>query len=77
MAEHYAAVMASSSTTGRAADVTGERPTGPRTAAGDGLTTRRPSPEVWREALRLADGDARRIEVGPDGSVTITNHRIR
>ncbi len=38
---------------------------------------RRPDPAVWREALRAADGDARRIEVLADGSVVVRNHRVR
>ncbi len=31
-----------------------------------------PTPAV-REALRLADGDRRRLRINPDGSVTIHN----
>ena len=61
----------------RAARSTAARPTVRSTTPDGDLTTRRPPPDVWRAALELADGDARRIEVGPDGSVTVTNHRIR
>jgi hypothetical protein len=34
---------------------------------------RRPDPTVWRRALRLADGDARRLEVLADGTVVVRN----
>jgi hypothetical protein len=41
------------------------------------VTVRRPDPEVWRQALELADGDPRRVEVRDDGSVVVHNERIR
>jgi hypothetical protein len=37
----------------------------------------RPEPQVWQEALRLAAGDPRRIEVLTDGSAIVHNDRIR
>lgn len=37
----------------------------------------RPDPEVWRRALVLADGDARRLSVNPDGTVKVHNKRVR
>ncbi len=41
------------------------------------MTERRPDPEVWRQALLAADGDPRRIDVLPDGSVVVHNQRVR
>ena len=41
------------------------------------ITVRRPDAEVWRRALRLAGGDARRIEVLADNSVVVRNERVR
>ena len=41
------------------------------------LTIRRPDAEVWRRALRLAGGDARRLEVLADNSVVVRNERVR
>lgn len=64
-------------TTSRSAGRPARKPATPSPVETTSLTTRRPPPDVWREALRLADGDARRIEVADDGTVTITNHRVR
>lgn len=33
--------------------------------------------DLWEEALKLAGGDARRLEPHPDGSVTVHNKPIR
>lgn len=33
----------------------------------------RPDPAVWRRALDLADGDARRLSVAADGTVLVRN----
>ena len=41
------------------------------------LAVRRPDPRVWREALHLADGDHRRLDVDPDGAVVVRNHKVR
>ena len=41
------------------------------------VETVRPDPGLWREALFLADGDASRIQLEPDGSVTVRNTPIR
>jgi hypothetical protein len=41
------------------------------------VTIRRPDAEVWRRALRLAGGDARRLEVLADNSVIVRNERVR
>jgi hypothetical protein len=41
------------------------------------ITIRRPDAEVWRRALRLAGGDARRLEVLADNSVVVRNERVR
>ncbi len=38
-------------------------------------TTFRVQPEVWREALTLADGDARRIEILDKNTVRVHNQR--
>ncbi len=48
-----------------------------RSAAKNAISMRRPDAEVWRQALRAAGGDARRIEVLADGSVVVRNHRVR
>lgn len=34
----------------------------------------RPHARVWAKALELADGDAHRLQVNVDGSVTVLNH---
>jgi hypothetical protein len=56
----------------------------PRTRAPRGpsspLTVIRVDPEVWEAALRLADGEASRIQVHSDTNVTVHNrpwHLIR
>jgi hypothetical protein len=41
------------------------------------MTVRRPKPEVWRRALRLADGNPRRLDVLPDGTVVVHNQPVR
>lgn len=41
------------------------------------LTVRCPDAEVWRRALDLAGGDARRLEVLADLSVVVRNARVR
>lgn len=46
-------------------------------ARSSAVVVRRPDPAVWREALRIAAGDARRIEVLSDGSVVVHNERVR
>jgi hypothetical protein len=33
----------------------------------------KPDPKVWAAALRLADGDARRLVLEEDGSVSVVN----
>ena len=48
--------------------------TGARTSA---VTSVRPDPQAWQHALRLADGNPRRLTVHPDGSVTVTNSAVR
>jgi hypothetical protein len=41
------------------------------------VTVRRPTAAAWRQALRLADGDPRRLDVRPDGSVVVHNKPVR
>jgi hypothetical protein len=41
------------------------------------VTTRRPDPLVWRQALRVAGGDHRRLVVQADGTVVVLNHPVR
>lgn len=41
------------------------------------VIVRRPDARVWRQALRLAGGDARRLEVLADNSVVVRNSRVR
>ena len=41
------------------------------------VETVRPDPGLWREALYLAGGDASRLHIEPDGSVTVRNTAIR
>lgn len=48
-----------------------------RTTKAGAVTVRRPDPEVWRQALSLADGDARRIEIRQDGTVVVRNQKVR
>ncbi len=37
------------------------------------VVVRRPDPRAWRQAMQLAGGDQRRLEVLADGSVTVHN----
>ena len=39
------------------------------------VTVRRPDPQAWQHALRLADGDHRRLEVRADGTVVVHNRQ--
>lgn len=41
------------------------------------LTVLRVHPMVWKHALAAADGDARRIEIIDESSVTVHNRRVR
>ncbi len=41
------------------------------------VTVRRPDPQAWRHALRLAGGDHRRLEVLVDGTVLVRNRQAR
>ena len=41
------------------------------------VETVRPDPGLWREALFLADGDASRLRIEEDGSVTVRNTAVR
>jgi hypothetical protein len=41
------------------------------------VSVRRPDPQAWRHALRLAHGDHRRLEVQSDGTVVVRNHNVR
>ncbi|MGL5829330.1 MAG: hypothetical protein ACRC0L_07150 [Angustibacter sp.] len=43
-----------------------------RTAPNE-ITIRRPDPDVWQAALKLAGGDHRRLEVQEDGTVLVRN----
>ena len=52
------------------------QPQDPRRKNGP-LVVVKPDPGLWREALFLAGGDARRLRVEPDGSVTVLNQPIR
>jgi hypothetical protein len=46
----------------------------PRTSA---VVVRRPDAAIWREALSLAHGDHRRLEIQVDGSVVVHNQPVR
>ncbi len=39
------------------------------------VSVRRPDPQAWRQALRLAGGDHRRLEVLADGTVVVHNQQ--
>ncbi len=41
------------------------------------VTVRRPDPQAWRHALRLAGGDHRRLELLADGTVLVHNRQAR
>ncbi|MGI8577625.1 MAG: hypothetical protein ACR2KG_06840 [Nocardioidaceae bacterium] len=41
------------------------------------VRVQRVDPLVWQQALALADGDARRIQVIDDRTVKVQNQRIR
>ena len=41
------------------------------------VQTARPDPGLWREALHIANGDASRLRVEPDGTVTVRNSPVR
>jgi hypothetical protein len=49
-----------------------QRPTRPGVAP---VHVDRPDPALWTAALRLADGDPRRLVRQPDGSVLVLNTR--
>ena len=50
----------------------------PVTGAGaNQVSVRRPDPKVWRQALELAGGDHRRLEVRQDGTVVVRNEKLR
>jgi hypothetical protein len=40
-------------------------------------TVRKPDPEVWSLAMLYANGDARRLEVSPDGQTVLVRNRPR
>jgi hypothetical protein len=37
------------------------------------VTITRPHPDVWREALRLANGNTQRLVLTPDGTILVRN----
>ncbi len=41
------------------------------------LTVLRVHPMVWKHALAAAEGDARRIEIIDESTVTVHNRRVR
>jgi hypothetical protein len=41
------------------------------------VSVRRPDPRVWRQALELAGGDHRRLDVQQDGTVVVRNKEWR
>jgi hypothetical protein len=41
------------------------------------VTVRRPDPQAWKHALTLVEGDARRLELQPDGTVLVLNRPSR
>ncbi len=48
-------------------------PTRPNARRPAPVTVRRPDPQAWDQALRLAGGDHRRLEVLADGTVVVHN----
>jgi hypothetical protein len=41
------------------------------------LVVRRPAAAIWRQTLKLAAGEHRRLELQPDGSVIVHKQPIR
>ncbi len=52
-------------------------PTRPAARRPAPVTVRRPDPQAWRHALRLAGGNPRRLEVLADGTVLVHNRQAR